>query len=268
MKWFRVYSEIKDDPKMLELDFDQRWVWITLMAMASESGERGVIAYTRPRGLAASLRIEVDRLTETLGLLEELGMVTVEDGSIRLSHWDDRQYDKPSDTPEAARDRKRRSRARHAHVTPSHATDTDTDTDTDTELPRGHACEGPRDAGTDEDAAAAIADEQVYETAEILMTAPFVRDPLPAVIDSVHRSFRLLGNFTPRDGPYLAERFVGWPDHRSNPPGDWYQRWLSWVRRETREPVASRAGTGPDPPADVPQRPRPELVEWVPYDQR
>jgi len=28
MKWFRVYSEIKDDPKMLEMDDHQRWLWL------------------------------------------------------------------------------------------------------------------------------------------------------------------------------------------------------------------------------------------------
>lgn len=51
--------------------------------------------------------------------------------TITLCHWNDRQYDKTSDTPPATRARQRMSRQRHADVTPCHATDTDTDTDTE-----------------------------------------------------------------------------------------------------------------------------------------
>ena len=43
MKWFRVYSEIKDDPKMLEMDDHQRWLWICLMSLANDSEQRGTI---------------------------------------------------------------------------------------------------------------------------------------------------------------------------------------------------------------------------------
>ncbi len=135
MKWFRVYSEIKDDPKMLELDDHQRWLWICLLAMASEAEERGVIANVRLLGLAAALRTDEKRLSVTLDALADMDMLTydAEQRTIRICHWTDRQYDKPSDTPPQTRDRQRASRQRHANVTPSHALDTDTDTDTDTD---------------------------------------------------------------------------------------------------------------------------------------
>lgn len=167
MKWFRVYAEIKDDPKVLELDFEQRWLWLSLLAMASDSSERGVVTFVRMRGLAASLRCDETTLTTALELLADLDMIEVGDGRITITHWEDRQYDKPSDAPEATRDRKRRSRARHAvsresgvteqdvtptesddlaasrsghaDVTPSHATDTDTESDTDPEKKTGAA---------------------------------------------------------------------------------------------------------------------------------
>jgi len=135
MKWFRVYSEIKDDPKMLELDDHQRWLWLCLMSCANEAPERGVIAGVRLRGLSAALRTTEDKLIEALTVMEELDMLEFDQdaGTITLKHWNERQYDKPSDTPPATRQRQRVSRQRHADVTPCHATDTDTDTDTDTE---------------------------------------------------------------------------------------------------------------------------------------
>jgi hypothetical protein len=135
MKWFRVYSEIKDDPKMLELDDHQRWLWICLMATANESAERGVIQNVRIRGLAAALRTDADRLSEAIALFVDLDMIEYDEQTytITLLHFTERQYDKPSDTPEQTRDRKARSRQSHADVTPSHATYTDTDTDTYTE---------------------------------------------------------------------------------------------------------------------------------------
>lgn len=133
MKWFRVFSEIKDDPKMLELDYDQRWLWVCLLAMASESDERGTITYPGMRGLAASLRTNEERLVESLQAFATLQMIDADEGSITILHWDDRQYDKPSDVPEATRGRKSRSRARHAESRDGHATDTEADTDTDSE---------------------------------------------------------------------------------------------------------------------------------------
>lgn len=123
MKWFRVYSEIKDDPKILEMDDHQRWLWICLLAMASESTDRGTITNVRLRGLAASLRTDEARLLDTLQLLADLEMIDYDEDArmIAITHWDDRQYDKPSNSPSATRDRKRKSRESHADVTPCHA---------------------------------------------------------------------------------------------------------------------------------------------------
>jgi hypothetical protein len=149
MKWFRVYSEIKDDPKMLELDDHQRWLWLCLMSCANEAPERGVITGVRLRGLAAALRTTEDKLREALTVMQELDMLEYDQdaATITLCHWNDRQYDKPSDTPPATRARQRMSRQRHADVTPCHATYTDTDTDTDTEEIQRQKQSRPKAAG-------------------------------------------------------------------------------------------------------------------------
>lgn len=129
MKWFRVYSEIKDDPKMLEMDDHQRWLWICLMSLANDSEQRGTILNVRLRGLASSLRTTEDKLREALELYQELDMAEYDEDArtITLLNFIKRQYDKPSDEPEQTRERQRVSRQRHAGVTPSHATYSDTD---------------------------------------------------------------------------------------------------------------------------------------------
>lgn len=154
MRWFRVYSEIKDDPKMLELDDHQFRLWVGLLAMASEGvtardtgvTSRGCVRASRRKGLAMALRTDEKRLSEALDLFEDLDMIECDDeaGIVCIRHWDARQYDKNSDLPEATRERKRRSRARHADVTPSHAleAEADTDTESDTEGSTADAVDG------------------------------------------------------------------------------------------------------------------------------
>lgn len=113
MKWFRLYVEIKDDPKTLELSDAQFRIWINLLAMTSEADERGVIAAYRPRGLAAALRTTPDLMEEAFALFCELGMIERrEDGSMSVSHFIERQYDNPSDRPDKVAERKARHKER------------------------------------------------------------------------------------------------------------------------------------------------------------
>lgn len=151
MKWFRVYSEIKDDPKMLEMDDHQRWLWICLMSLANDSELRGTILNVRLRGLASSLRTTEDKLREALELYQELDMAEYDEDArtITLLNFVKRQYDKPSDTPEQTRERQRMSRQRHADVTPSHAIYSDTDnTNTQTKEDDDEGAGAPVDADT------------------------------------------------------------------------------------------------------------------------
>lgn len=113
MRWFRIYSEIKDDPKMLCLTDHQFRLWVGLLCMGSEGDDRGIIPPYPIVGLAASLRTTEAALTEALDLFASLDMIDrYEDGAIELSHFLERQYDNPSDQPERTRERKRRQRSR------------------------------------------------------------------------------------------------------------------------------------------------------------
>ena len=45
MKWFRFYSEIKDDPKMRKLTDDEYRLFTYLMAIAAEEDKGGIVPY-------------------------------------------------------------------------------------------------------------------------------------------------------------------------------------------------------------------------------
>lgn len=157
-EWFRVYNEILGDQKMRGLTGDQFRAWVFLLALANQSAERGTVIMDDPEGLADVLRLQVDELEPTLARFERLRMIERDsDGSITITNFLVRQYDKPSDAPPETAKRRQRARQRksegddtaaeqgetpcHADVTPKnrdvtrcHATDTDTDTDS-TPLP-------------------------------------------------------------------------------------------------------------------------------------
>jgi hypothetical protein len=85
-----------------------------MLAMASESRERGTILPCPRAGLVAALRTTSSALDEALVLFTDLEMAyECEDGAIVVTHFLSRQYDSPSDMPEATRERKRRARGGH-----------------------------------------------------------------------------------------------------------------------------------------------------------
>jgi len=145
LPWFRVYTEIVDDPKMARLSGDQFRDWIFLLALARESEEPGVIMMS-PEDAAWRLRRPPDEFKESLSLFERLEMITLEDGRIVVSKFLERQYDKPSDRPDevrrrVARHRKRQSNAAatpdpvdgNAAVTRRNAIDSESDSDSEGE---------------------------------------------------------------------------------------------------------------------------------------
>jgi hypothetical protein len=182
--WFRMFSDARTDKKLAVLTDAQHRVWFQLMCFAGEQPRRGEIRNVEAYELAIECASgDESLLTETIALLARLGIVRVtsrdrrdigvterdvhetgvterEFSSVSFLHWDERQYDKPSDRPEETAERKRRQRenvrsdaASPTHlpsnkevsrdvtpmsrdVTRSHDPDTDTDTELDTDTER------------------------------------------------------------------------------------------------------------------------------------
>ncbi|KUO77225.1 MAG: hypothetical protein APF81_08415 [Desulfosporosinus sp. BRH_c37] len=148
LPWLKLHTEIRTDPKMQALSDLEFRTWINILCLSAESKVRGVIcidvglAYP-VEGIARALFISIEDFTSCINKFEKLRMIDVDqDGIITVTHFDDRQYEKPSDKPEevAKRVSKCRSKKSNADVTPvkhkgnAIEEDKEKEGDTDTEL--------------------------------------------------------------------------------------------------------------------------------------
>jgi hypothetical protein len=62
MKWFRLYHDLPSDRKLIRFSVQQKWAWIVLLCMASESNERGKIVGEDDSDIATE--IAMDHLEE------------------------------------------------------------------------------------------------------------------------------------------------------------------------------------------------------------
>ncbi len=111
LPWFRMYYEARTDAKLRTLTDQQHRVWFNLLCLAAEQSERGNI----PNNGRKLLAIEAaggnkELLEETLTLLQELNIVDETEDLLRFVHFESRQYDYPSDLPEAVRERVQKHR--------------------------------------------------------------------------------------------------------------------------------------------------------------
>jgi hypothetical protein len=112
MPWFRLYHEARSDAKLRLLADDEHRVWFDLLCFASEQETRGSIATGDDRfPLAVEVSHgDIDLLARTVARLVKLRIVTDSGDRIVFIHFPDRQYDKPSATPERVAERVTRHR--------------------------------------------------------------------------------------------------------------------------------------------------------------
>jgi hypothetical protein len=98
MHWFRVYHDLPQDPKIRRLSVEARWVWITLLCLASASPQRGVLLLADGVPLtlgdiADAAKVEDTTAAAAIAECQALGLVTGEwTTGLRLPSWDARQY--------------------------------------------------------------------------------------------------------------------------------------------------------------------------------
>src|SRR6185312_11800733 len=111
MPWFRLYTEARNDAKLRTLAVEERWVWFCLLCYAAEQDERGCVPPTDPFILAAEVAGgDEELLARTVAKLVRLKVVTDCEQGICFVNFTKRNYDKPSDSAEATRERKRKQR--------------------------------------------------------------------------------------------------------------------------------------------------------------
>lgn len=142
-RWFRLYTDVLDDPKVQKLPPVLFKTWVNLLCLAGRhNGSLPDI-----EDIAFSLRLDDETCRAHICDLVERGLIDAGEG-LRPHNWDGRQF--KSDQDETAAERQRRKRERDKaetsprdtaeHVTrdtPVTSRPPDTDTDTDTETDEG-----------------------------------------------------------------------------------------------------------------------------------
>ena len=133
MKWFRLYSEARNDAKLRHLADNEFRVWFNLLCFSSEQPKRGLIEIDNYFILAVEVADGDEALLrQTLEKLSALRITEGKDGVISFLNFAKRQYDNPSDRPENVRKRVTSISSKkkcNDNVTSCNDTDTDTDTD-------------------------------------------------------------------------------------------------------------------------------------------
>lgn len=138
MKWFRLYDDVLDDPKVQQLPPATFKHWINLLCLASKTEPRGTLP--QMSAIAFRLRLSEAKAMALISELSSLGFIDGDDDeTLRPHNWEGRQ--RMSDN---VADRVRKHRAAvsgNEHVTLQKRT-VDTDTDTDTEKDRNLTVSG------------------------------------------------------------------------------------------------------------------------------
>lgn len=104
-RWFRMYDDVINDPKVMRLAPAMRWQWVAVLCAASKNGG----AVPSVADLAFSLRMSEDEASAILGALQMAGLVDDVEGGLVPHNWEGRQYQ--SDTS-AERMRRHRDKKR------------------------------------------------------------------------------------------------------------------------------------------------------------
>lgn len=102
--WFKFYgSEYLSDPKILQLDPDERSCWVTILCLASQSD--GSIRFLSEAQLLAMSGITKQR-ENVLKKFEQLDMILICNGTVTVKNWEKRQYSEGYSRVKKFRERK------------------------------------------------------------------------------------------------------------------------------------------------------------------
>jgi hypothetical protein len=106
-RWFRLYDDAINDPKVLRLPEASRWQWVAMLCVASKHDG------TLPQlsDIALLLRMPTRKAAATLARLREAGLVDETDKGLVPHNWEGRQYKSDTST-----ERVRKHRAARRNV--------------------------------------------------------------------------------------------------------------------------------------------------------
>lgn len=114
-RWFRLYDETLNDPKILKLSDKSYRIWTQILCATSINGGK----IPPFEDLAIMLRIKPEKLQPELEKLIAAELIDHDDLGMRPHNWDKRQYKSDVTDPTAAtRMQRHRNKTRNATVTP------------------------------------------------------------------------------------------------------------------------------------------------------
>lgn len=122
-RWFRLYDDTLNDPKILKLSDKTYRIWIGILCVASKNDG----ALPPFDDIALMLRMKPEKLQPELEKLIAAGLIDHDDDGLRPHNWEGRQYKSDVSTDRVKRFR---SGKRNVSVTPP---DTEQNTDTEAE---------------------------------------------------------------------------------------------------------------------------------------
>jgi hypothetical protein len=135
-RWFRMYDELLDDPKVQRLDPADFKAWVNLLCLASRNGGK----LPAIEDIAFALRMDANGARTVVERLANATLIDRRNGGADGMHyvphaWDERQYKSDTST-----ERVKRFRQRSKTVT---ETPPDTESETDTPLDKSNGAEDP-----------------------------------------------------------------------------------------------------------------------------
>jgi len=86
--WFRMYSDVINDPKVMRLPEAMRWHWVAVLCCSAKNN--GQVPATAD--LAFMLRMKEAATAAILAELHSAGLLDMDETGFRPHNWDDRQF--------------------------------------------------------------------------------------------------------------------------------------------------------------------------------
>lgn len=113
-RWFRVYDDMVDDPKVQRLSPDLFKALVNLWCLASQN--EGILPPAED--ISFKLRIRIEKVKQIASTLHDAGLIDTEEQGLRPHNWDCRQFKSDvTDSTAPARQRRYRDKKRNATVT-------------------------------------------------------------------------------------------------------------------------------------------------------